>query len=64
MKFDDVYLMVEILLVAAAIAFFLAFATFIAALIFLFQVRERLKALGRPPHVLRDQNGRPYRERI
>jgi hypothetical protein len=62
MKFDDVYLMVEILLVSAAIAFFLTIAALVAALIFLFKCREKLSRLAQGP--ARDPNGRPYRERL
>jgi Flp pilus assembly protein TadB len=62
MKFDDVELMVEVLLVAAMVCFFLALATFVAALVFLFRLRERLRRLGAP--LARDLDGRRIKERF
>ena len=63
MKFDDVYLMVEILLVAAAIAFFLALAALVAGLIFMAKAADKLMARTQPL-IERDRNGRPFKERL
>ena len=62
MKFDDVYLMIEILLVAAFICLFLSIAALIGALIFFFKMREKLRRLNAP--LARDPDGRLYRERL
>ena len=62
MKFDDVYLMVEFLLVAAFICAFLALGALAGSLILFFRLREKLRRLNAP--IARDPDGRLYRERL
>jgi len=59
---DDVVLLTEILLVAAMVAFFLAIAALVAACVFLYRCRQKLRRLNQAPTW--DANGRPFKERL
>lgn len=61
---DDTYLVINVLLFGAALAFFLALAALVAAFVFLSELRRKLRRLSRGPEALRDMNGRRFRERL
>jgi hypothetical protein len=64
MQFNDVELFVECLLIAAFIAFFLAVSAMVAAFIYLFRCKTKYDELIKRLSVARDNDGRPYRERL
>jgi hypothetical protein len=62
--FNDVELFVECLLVASFVAFFLAVAAMVAAFVYLVRCKNKYDQLIKRLSVARDNDGRPYRERL